>query len=95
MNIDSFIEAFKTNAGSEQAQCDCGELMDGTYMYFEGVGYVVECDCWHKRAKQVMGFIDGHASQIADYLNAERKRKLAEAESMPVIKTGEAALSTG
>lgn len=91
MNINSFTEAFKSNVGSEKAQCDCGEVMDGTYIYLEGTGYVVECECWHGRAKQIMGFIDGHDSQIANYLNAERNRKLEDAKSMPWVETDDTA----
>jgi hypothetical protein len=32
-----------------------------------------------------MGFIDGHAHQIADYLTLEKKRKQAIADHAPVI----------
>jgi hypothetical protein len=42
---------------------------------FEGREYVDGCDCWHKRAKQIMGFIDAHRYQIAEYLSLEKKRK--------------------
>lgn len=53
---------------------------------FEGNDYVVDCPCWHKRAKQIMRFIDGHSSAIAEYLTNEKKRKQAIADRSPVVK---------
>lgn len=52
---------------------------------FEGKEYVMHCGCWHERARRVMQFIDSHSHSIARYINAEKKRKLAEAEAMPEI----------
>lgn len=51
-----------------------------TSIRFEGKEYVEFCDCWHERAERIMGFIDSHNIQIAEYLNMERMRKLFEAE---------------
>lgn len=51
----------------------------------EGKEYVMDCDCWHKRAKQIMGFIDGHAQAIAEYLTLEKKRKQTLADESPVV----------
>ena len=53
------------------------------FVEFEGCLYVVDCDCWEERAKLVMGFIDSHAHQIAEYLALEKQRKLKDAEAMP------------
>jgi hypothetical protein len=55
------------------------------FVRFEGVEYVMSCNCWHERAKKIMSFIDDHSHQIADYLNHEKKRKLAEANNMPTV----------
>jgi len=52
---------------------------------FEGRYYVDGCTCWHDRAKKIIGFIEGHAAAIADFLQREKKRKLAEAMSAPTV----------
>ena len=44
---------------------------------FEGRKYVYACDCWHKRALAITGFIETHASIIACYLESERKASIA------------------
>lgn len=53
---------------------------------FEGTEYVDACDCWHPRAKQIIGFIDGHAHAIADYLRLEKERKQREADQSPTVE---------
>lgn len=53
---------------------------------FEGHVYVDACDCWHKRAEQIIGFIDTHAHQIAEYLTLEKKRKQRIADDAPVVR---------
>jgi hypothetical protein len=53
---------------------------------FEGRFYVDGCDCWHERAKKVIGFINGHAMAIAEFLSLERARKQREAENAPVVR---------
>lgn len=55
-------------------------------LYFERTLYVVDCSCWHERARQICDFLDRHARQIATYLNLERRRKIDEAEAMPVVE---------
>jgi hypothetical protein len=52
---------------------------------FEGCSYVDACDCWHKRADKIMGFLDAHAHQIAEYLTLEKKRKQSIADDAPVV----------
>ena len=52
---------------------------------FEGRQYVDACDCWHKRALQIIRFIDGHAERIANYLRLEKERKQRDAEASPVV----------
>ncbi len=53
---------------------------------FEDKEYVVDCSCWHKRAEQIMGFIDGHSHSIAEYLTLEKKRKQSIANNSPTVK---------
>ena len=52
---------------------------------FEGKEYVTDCSCWKKRAKGIIGFIDSHAFQIAEYLTLEKKRKTFDAENSPIV----------
>lgn len=52
---------------------------------FEGKTYVRACRCWKEKAKLIMGFIDSHNHEIADYLNAEKKRMAEEADSLPTV----------
>lgn len=53
----------------------------------EGREYVIDCDCWHKRARQIKAFIDGHHQAIADYLNKEKQRLQAIADAWPVAES--------
>jgi hypothetical protein len=46
----------------------------------EGTHYVRDCDCWHKRAIQIMGFLDAHDTRIAAYFKLEKARKEEEAK---------------
>lgn len=52
---------------------------------FDGKEYVQNCECWKPHAKTVMKFLDGYNFQIADYLNTEKKRKIAQAEALPTV----------
>jgi len=56
-----------------------------SFVEFEGQTNVMACDCWHNRAKQIMGFLDSHANKIAEYLKLEKERKTQEAENSPVV----------
>jgi hypothetical protein len=53
---------------------------------FEGKEFVDACDCWHKRAEQIMSFLDRHGHKVAEYFSLEKKRKLEAAESSPVVE---------
>lgn len=55
-------------------------------LFFNGTMYVDACDCWHAKAERLMGWIDDNAHRIAHYLNSEKKREQAEADSMPVVE---------
>lgn len=52
----------------------------------EGRYYVDGCTCWHKRAEQVIRFLNEHAVAIAEYLTLEKKRKQAEADAAPRVQ---------
>lgn len=77
LNENELKELKKENAIS--LDCSIG------FVEFEGLTYVYNCDCWHARATMIQNFIDGHAAQIASYLNAEAKRLRMEADSFPTV----------
>ena len=52
----------------------------------EGKEFVMDCDCWHKRAETVMDWIDRHGHSIAEFLSLEKKTKERIAEDSPVVK---------
>lgn len=52
---------------------------------FEGRVFVDGCRCWHPRAKKLIEWIDAHASEIAEYLTLEKKRKQQDADNAPVV----------
>jgi hypothetical protein len=52
---------------------------------FEAKEFVDACSCWHKRAARIINFIDSHGREVAAYLNAQKKRKLREAENAPAV----------
>ncbi len=56
-----------------------------SYISFEGRTFIVDCDCWHERAKRLMAFISGHDEKIADFLTAERRRRQDEANRSPTV----------
>lgn len=53
---------------------------------FEGKEFVNACDCWHPRAKKLMGFLDDHAYKIAEYLSLEKERKQLIADHAPTVR---------
>jgi hypothetical protein len=55
-------------------------------VYFEGGQYVFDCDCWHKRARKIIGWLGDHGSQISEFFRLERERKLSEAARSPVVE---------
>jgi hypothetical protein len=54
-----------------------------SWLTFEGSTYVMDCDCWHKRAEQIMRFLDAHGHKIVAYYRLEKARKVAEAAALP------------
>ena len=75
----------------EKLKAGAGVPVDGFIggVDFEGRHYAQCCTCWHKRAEQAIGFIDGHAHQIADYLTREKQRKQRDADTAPIVGTPE------
>lgn len=52
---------------------------------FEGGDYVDACECWKARAKHIVYWLRSHDTQIAEFLNLEKKRKAAEADRAPTV----------
>jgi hypothetical protein len=73
------IERLDTNEEATGCEHSISDLR------INGVEYVMSCDCWHKKAEELMSFIDKNAYQIAKYLNAEKTRKQRDAEHAPSI----------
>ena len=53
---------------------------------FEGREYVMDCDCWHERARKIKAWLDGHDHRIAEYLTLEKQRLQAAADNAPTVK---------
>ena len=51
---------------------------------FEGKEYCLDCNCWHKRAVMIFGFLMAHNSPIVALFRAVKKYKLAQVESIEV-----------
>ena len=56
------------------------------YVCFEGRRYVVDCECWHERARKIADWLSAHDEAIAAYLTEEKKRKQAEAQRSPTVE---------
>jgi len=54
--------------------------------HFEGADYVWDCTCWHKRMERVVAWVDAHSTEIAKYLNAEKKNAELKASLMPTVE---------
>lgn len=52
----------------------------------EGRIYCVDCDCWHKRAERIIGWLLDNKPQISEFYRLERRRLMAEAASTPEIE---------
>lgn len=48
--------------------------------------YVIDCDCWKKRGKDVAEWLDNHRTRIADYFAREKARLTREALALPSIE---------
>lgn len=56
-----------------------------TTLRFENKEYVSDCDCWHARAKMIMGFLAGHGDGICRWFELEKERAVQKAARMPVV----------
>ncbi len=93
---DCGIQFYNSDGGWDWEEGELDELMANgdardldctiTEIRFEGKEYVYQCDCWHERAEELMGFIDSHAYGIAQYLTLEKLRMQAEADNMPTVE---------
>jgi hypothetical protein len=77
---DGELEALQANPEVTALQHSVGSIL------LEGREYVMDCDCWHARAERVIGWLDNHASEIAEYLSLEKKRKQKLADESPVVE---------
>lgn len=76
---DGELEALEADQNATALDCSVG------YVTFEGTTYVIDCNCWHERAKRISAFLDTHMQKIADYFKEERLRKTEEAAAVPSI----------
>lgn len=76
------VEELKNNPNATSVAYSVSSII------LEGKEYPMDCDCWHKRAEQIMGLIDGHDHAIARYLTLEKQRKQAIADKAPVVEEG-------
>lgn len=51
----------------------------------DGKEFVMDCECWKEKAGKIINWIDQNAECIAQYLDAEKARKEAAAESAPTV----------
>ena len=77
---DGEVESLEKNPNAFGRDYAVGEVI------VAGKAYADACDCWHKRALEVMRFIDENAQSIATYLNAEKRRLTAEAAGRLEVK---------
>ncbi len=74
------LDTLGADKGARDIDCTVSEVE------FEGKSYVYQCDCWHKRAEQIMKFIDNHSHGIAQYLRLEKLRAQQNWEHMPTVE---------
>lgn len=51
---------------------------------FENKEYCLDCNCWHKRALMIFGFVMSHNLPIVALFRAVKKHELVKAESITV-----------
>jgi len=56
----------------------------GTILVLD-IEYVLDCDCWHAKAAQMIEWLDRSATAIVRYLKLEKQRKQREADESPVL----------
>jgi hypothetical protein len=77
---DGELESLGKNAQATGLDYAVGEID------FEGVGFCIDCECWHERALRMLNWIVAHDEAIAEFLSEEKKRKTREANRSPVVE---------
>ena len=77
---DGELEALRKDPNAVDLDCSVSILE------FEGSQYVMDCECWKKRAEKIMQFLDFHKHQIAQYFRLEKLRFQNEANEYPQIE---------
>lgn len=47
--------------------------------------YVMDCDCWHAQAEQIVEFLESNGKAICNFYRLEKERKQREADNAPVV----------
>lgn len=92
-DLDLFADSFSARVGTTHGFCDCGKEFgaDGgggegfRFIEFEGRTVIQDCSCWHERAARIMAWLRAHGTEVANFLNADRARRIYAAEAQPVI----------
>lgn len=70
---DGEREALEANPNARSLRYSVGTII------LDGREYVMDCDCWKKKAARIIGWLTQNAREVATFLNLEKKRKLQEA----------------
>ena len=77
---DGELEELQNNPDATNLDWSVGGVI------FGGTEYVIDCNCWHEKAKDFMDFLDKNKNSIAEYFKQEKKRLLGESNAIPDIK---------
>ncbi len=75
---DGELEALKKNKSATDLDYSVGTIT------FERTEYCLDCNCWHRKAHMIFGFLMVHNSQVVALFRAVKKYKLAHAERIKV-----------
>ena len=73
---DGELEALEKSKSATDLDYSVGTIT------FEGNEYCLDCNCWHKRAVKIFGFLMSHNSPVVALFRAVKKHELARAESI-------------
>lgn len=74
------FEALQNDSNATALNCSVGSVI------FDGVEYVMHCDCYHEKANIFIRRIDSHVRQISEYINGEKQRFMEAADNYPSIR---------